>query len=85
MYIDGNTLVTDDGLARLAESLTKNTKLAHLSFKDCTLFTDDGLGHLLEVIRMHNTIIQLIEFTDSNYSQKLGASLKHEVVLNKAI
>lgn len=57
LYLDGNNLITDDGLTRLSEALSKNTKLAHLSFKDCTLLTNEGLKQLNEVVRMNNTII----------------------------
>ena len=35
LYLDGNNLITDDGLTRLSEALAKNTKLAHFSFRDC--------------------------------------------------
>jgi len=64
LYLDGNNLITDDGLIRLSEALAQNTKLAHFSFRDCLLLTNDGLKHLNEVIRMKNTIIQSIEFTE---------------------
>jgi hypothetical protein len=85
LYLDGNNLITDDSLTRLAEALSKNTKLAHLSFKDCALLTNDGLRHLNEILRMNNTIIQSIEFTETNFDQALGNSVKLETLLNKAI
>lgn len=39
LILDGNE-ISDDGLARIAMSLKKNNKLAHLSIKNCELISD---------------------------------------------
>jgi hypothetical protein len=41
--LNGNGLISDDGIGRLAASLSKNDKLAHLSFLNCQGLTNESL------------------------------------------
>ena len=56
LVIDNNE-ISDDGMSRLATSLKKNTKLAHLSFKGCNQVTDEGLQSLCDVVGQENTVL----------------------------
>jgi len=56
MILDGNE-ISDYGMHKLAGSLKKNKKLAHVSFKNCPQITDEGLKHLLEVISTDNSVL----------------------------
>jgi hypothetical protein len=43
LILNGNGLISDDGIGRLAASLSKNDKLAHLSFLNCQGLTNESL------------------------------------------
>ena len=50
-------MFTDDGLRRFTLALKVNTKLAHLSIRECVNITNKGLGDLCDVISTTNTVL----------------------------
>lgn len=67
-----NNEISDDGLTRLASSLKKNNKLAHISFKDCPLITDEGINNLYNVLVKENTVLFSVNFDSDFYTEKLS-------------
>ena len=47
---------------RLATSLQKNNKLAHLSICGMILLTDDALSELIKVLEDYNMMVCSLEF-----------------------
>ena len=56
VVLDQN-MFTDDGLKRLTQALKVNTKLAHLSIRECINITGKGLSDLCDVISTVNTVL----------------------------
>lgn len=42
--LDGNRGITNVSFIKLASTLVKNSKLSHMSFKDCNYITSEGLS-----------------------------------------
>ena len=84
LMLDRNE-ISDDGLTRLAEALKKNNKLAHISFKGCSMITDEGLQMLLDVISSENTVLFNIQFDNEAFDPDLASKVIQESSLNRAI
>ena len=56
VVLDQN-MFTDDGLKKFADSLKVNTKLAHISIRECQNITNEGLRNLCDVISTMNTVL----------------------------
>ena len=73
---------SDLSLYQLTEALKDNSKVAHLSIKDCPNLTDEGLTHLLEIVMDNNMIIFQIDVEDFKYDHEITDRLKEYSALN---
>lgn len=64
MVLNDNCHLTDDGILRLAASLSINNKLAHLSLLNCKALTTESLVQLNKVITEDNMMLCCIEFDE---------------------
>ena len=84
IVLDKN-LFTDDGLNKLTLELGKNTKLAHLSIKECINITGDGLQQLCDVISTTNTSLFHIDLDIEQFDEALATLVITESALNRDI
>lgn len=78
-------MFTDDGLTKFAHDLKRNTKLAHLSIRDCTNITNKGLSNLCQVISTTNTVLFQIDLDIEQFDQELAITVITESALNRDI
>jgi hypothetical protein len=52
--------------------LVKNTKLTHLSFKECNNISNEGMSSLNEVLIADNTSLFGAEFTEKGFDLELS-------------
>ena len=84
IVLDKNTF-TDDGLDKFTQELHKNTKLAHLSIKGCTVITKSGLQKLCNVISTTNTSLFQIDLEMDHFDKELATLVITESALNRDI
>jgi Ran GTPase-activating protein (RanGAP) involved in mRNA processing and transport len=84
VILDCNTF-TDDGLQKLTETLRDNSKLAHMSIRECPHISNKGLESLCEVISMTNTVLFQVDLDMYQFDQDLALTVLTESALNRDI
>ena len=85
LTLDENNSISNDGIAKLAKALVFNTKLVHLSIKQCKGITNEGMIHLRDVVANENMLIYSIEFDADRIEKQIGKKIKKECTMNKQI
>jgi hypothetical protein len=75
--LEGNKAITDESLSRISSTLVKNTKLTHISFKECSHITNEGMSSLNAVLITDNTSLFSVEFTERSFDSELSKSVKY--------
>ena len=78
-------LFSDDGLSKLAHELKFNTRLVHISFKECKNVTDRGLKDLCDVLSNTNTVLFQVELDIAQFNEELALTVIRESALNRDI
>jgi len=76
LSLNENKNLTDYGVIALAEALSNNRKLAHLSLIGCKGLTDESLKVFFRVLVDHNTMLCSLELgaaetTQTQYCEEL--------------